>query len=110
MLDIIKEILAEKEKSQKKENGKKLEEQIEALTEYKEQSPNKWGFIADQLLTAVRESYVPNQEDVVYQFTRMLAGKVLKGKYNITSDLVKEGFAITLYKRIHDWIGKLSDE
>jgi hypothetical protein len=110
MLDIIKEILAENGKSQEKDEEKKLEEQIEELAEYKEQHPNKWGFIADQVVTAIRESYVPNQKDVVYQFTRMLAGKILKGKYNISSDLVKEGFAITLYKRLNDWIGKLSDE
>ena len=62
--------------------------------------PNKWGFIAEQVLAAIRESYITNPEDTTYQFSRKVAHQVLSKRYSTENEIIKEGAAITLYKGV----------
>ena len=62
--------------------------------------PNRWGFIAEQVLAALRETYVKNPEDVAYQFSKKIADQVIETRYQTENEIVKEGAAISLYKGV----------
>ena len=69
--------------------------------------PDRWGFIAEQVLAALRESYIKNPEDTTYQFSRKVANQVLSSRYSTENEIVKEGVAITLYKGVEKLLTKV---
>lgn len=71
------------------------------------QKPDKWGFLAEQTLMALRESYVGNPQDIVYQFSRRLAHEIVREKYQSDNEFVKEGVAVGVYKGIVNLMEKL---
>ena len=71
------------------------------------QKPDKLGFLAEQTLIALRESYVTNPQDVAYQFSRRVADEIIKSRYQTDNMFVKEGLAITVYKGIENLMLRL---
>jgi len=113
MFDLIKQVLAEKEKEKQKqetaESGKTEEKEIleNRVADVNNASPDRLGFVAEQLLFLARESYVKKPDDITYQFSRELAGRIVTGKYSADNALVKEGLAIGFYKGVESLLKKL---
>jgi hypothetical protein len=68
--------------------------------------PDKWRFIAEQVMTAARENYIPNPNDITYQFSRRIAEQLLNNPEG-SAGLIKESLAIGLYKGIENILTKI---
>jgi hypothetical protein len=117
MFDLIKQVLAEKEKEKQKEmqkqenaeSGKTEEKEIleNKVADVNNTSSDRFWFVAEQLLFLARESYVKKPDDITYQFSRELAGRIITEKYSSDNALVKEGLAIGMYKGVESLLKKL---